>query len=269
MLGWTFRYFPSGTTAFQSFQAGLGDVIVSGDLPALTYPDSHPGDYRVIAPVERDSTSYIVAAKSSIRSPKDLQGKTIATRVGSTGSYRIDGYFKKYNLDLGTIKIVNLDPGQMISALDRGDVDAFFIWQPFGDRAVQVSGDRVHILADATGIVRGYNIMGARQSTITAQPQTIVAFLRATIRAQEFAVTHRDEQRSLVMAQFHIDQGYIDAETKFAEMLYRFDKTFYDDFSREASWVESAGLIKRKLDFSGWLWTDGLRSVDRARVAER
>ena len=30
----TYRLFPSGTTAFQSFQSGQGDIVMTGDLPS-------------------------------------------------------------------------------------------------------------------------------------------------------------------------------------------------------------------------------------------
>lgn len=31
----TYRLFPSGTTAFQAFQTGQGDIILTGDLPSV------------------------------------------------------------------------------------------------------------------------------------------------------------------------------------------------------------------------------------------
>src|SRR5215813_3383642 len=33
----TYRLFPSGTTAFQSFQTGQDDIVMTGDLPSVQY----------------------------------------------------------------------------------------------------------------------------------------------------------------------------------------------------------------------------------------
>src|SRR5262249_22177252 len=33
----TYRLFPSGTTAFQAFQPGQGDIVMTGDLPSVQY----------------------------------------------------------------------------------------------------------------------------------------------------------------------------------------------------------------------------------------
>src|SRR5262249_58536601 len=42
----TYRLFPSGTTAFQAFQTGQGDIVMTGDLPSVQYFFRVKGDYR-------------------------------------------------------------------------------------------------------------------------------------------------------------------------------------------------------------------------------
>lgn len=123
------RPFPSGTTAFQTFSSGAGNIILSGDLPALQFWE-RGGDYKVIAPMERDAKSYIVTVRNGIRTPQDLIGKTIATRVGSTGSWFVSEFLVKNHIPKSAVKVVNLDPPLMPSALCRGDIDGFFIWEP-------------------------------------------------------------------------------------------------------------------------------------------
>src|ERR1700747_1277818 len=74
----TYRLFPSGTTAFQAFQTGQGDIVLTGDVPSVQYFFRVNGDYRTIAIVERDAKGYVAVAGTDIKSPKDLVGKTIA-----------------------------------------------------------------------------------------------------------------------------------------------------------------------------------------------
>ena len=76
--------FPSGTTAFQTFQTGQGDIVMTGDLPSVQYFFRTNGNYRTIAAMERDAKGYVAVARKDVRTPADLAGKTIATRVGST-----------------------------------------------------------------------------------------------------------------------------------------------------------------------------------------
>ena len=105
----TYRLFPSGTTAFQAFQTGQGDIVMTGDLPSVQYFFRAKGDYRTIAVIERDAKGYVVVAGKDIKTPQDLAGKTVATRVGSTGSWFISEYLTKNKVDPKTVTVKNLD----------------------------------------------------------------------------------------------------------------------------------------------------------------
>ena len=59
----TYRLFPSGTTAFQAFQTGQGDIVMTGDLPSVQYFFRVKGDYRTIAVIERDAKGYVAVAQ--------------------------------------------------------------------------------------------------------------------------------------------------------------------------------------------------------------
>ena len=62
----TYRLFPSGTTAFQAFQTGQGDIVMTGDLPSVQYFVRVKGDYRTIAVIERDAKGYVAVARKEI-----------------------------------------------------------------------------------------------------------------------------------------------------------------------------------------------------------
>src|SRR3984957_17632102 len=104
----TYRLFPSGTTAFQNFNTGQGDIILSGDLPSLQYFFRANGAYRVIAVIERDAKGYFGGARNDIKTPQGLVGKTVATRVGSTGSWFISEYLTKKGGDPSKVRVKNL-----------------------------------------------------------------------------------------------------------------------------------------------------------------
>src|SRR3954463_412940 len=90
-----YRVFPSGTTAFQTFRTGQGDIVMTGDLPSVQYFFNNPGQYQTFAAIERDAKGYVVIARKDVRKPQDLAGKTVATRVGSTGSWFISEFLSK------------------------------------------------------------------------------------------------------------------------------------------------------------------------------
>ena len=185
----TYRLFPSGTTAFQTFQTGQGDIVLSGDLPSVQYFFRTKGDYRTIAVMERDTKGYVVVASKDIKSPKDLIGKTVATRVGSTGSWFVSEYLSKNNIDPSKVTIKNLDTQVLPAALCGGEIAAFFIWQPIGSRTLEICPDKAHYLSDATGYIQGYLVAGARPEWLATPEGKEIAtrWLRATIKGRDVA----------------------------------------------------------------------------------
>src|SRR3954471_17696720 len=104
-----YRVFPSGTTAFQTFRTGQGDIVMTGDLPSVQYFFNNPGQYQTIAAIERDAKGYVVIARKDIRKAQDLAGKSVATRVGSTGSWFISEYLSKNGVNPAAVAVKNLD----------------------------------------------------------------------------------------------------------------------------------------------------------------
>jgi hypothetical protein len=48
------------------------------------------------------------------------------------GSWFVSEYLKAQGLTEKDVTIKNMDPHIMPSAIDRGDIDSFFIWEPYG-----------------------------------------------------------------------------------------------------------------------------------------
>jgi ABC-type nitrate/sulfonate/bicarbonate transport system substrate-binding protein len=261
------RVFPSGTTATQTFQTGTGDIMLTGDLPGLQYWQ-RTGAYKIIAPIERDSKGYAVIATNKIKTAADLAGKTVATRVGSTGSWFVSEYLTKNNVPEASVTVKNLDPPLMPPAICRGDIDAFFVWEPTPSKAVQICGDQVHYLSTGEGYIEGYNIAGARSDMLaTAEgADKVKRFLVALRQGAELAANDLPFELAYLKQKFGFTDEEITSERGLMERVLKFDAKFFSDFCSENQWQEHAGLQKEPSDLSKWIWPDGLRSIDPALV---
>ena len=67
--------------------------------------------------------------------------------------------------------IKNLDTQVLPTALCKGEIDAFFIWQPFGSRTLEICPETAHLLTTAEGYVHGYNLAAARPGWTSAPAQ--------------------------------------------------------------------------------------------------
>jgi NitT/TauT family transport system substrate-binding protein len=260
----TYRLFPSGTTAFQTFQTGQGDIVMTGDLPSVQYFFRTNGTYRTIAAVERDAKGYVVIAAKSVSKPQDLIGKTIATRVGSTGSWFISEYLKKNGVDAGKVTVKNLDTQVLPAALCGGEIAAFFIWQPIGSRTLEICPDKAHLLSDATGYVQGYLVAGARPDWLASAEgkEIAIRWLRATIKGRDVAERDFAAVAAYAKAKLDLSEKATRDQWETNTRPMAIDKIYYDDFCSLSRWAGDEKLTDQKIDFTKLTWPDGVRAID-------
>jgi NitT/TauT family transport system substrate-binding protein len=260
----TYRLFPSGTTAFQAFQTGQGDIVMTGDLPSVQYFFRVKGDYRTIAVIERDAKGYVVVAGKDITKPQDLVGKTVATRVGSTGSWFVSEYLTKNKIDPKTVTVKNLDTQVLPAALCGGDIAAFFIWQPVGSRTLEICPDKAHYLSDATGYIQGYLVAGARPEWLaTPQGKEITTrWLRATIKGRDVAEKDFPAVAAYAKAKLGLSEKATRDQWDTNTRPMAIDKVYYDDFCSLSHWAQGEKATDGKLDFKTLTWGDGLTAIN-------
>jgi NitT/TauT family transport system substrate-binding protein len=260
----TYRLFPSGTTAFQTFQTGQGDIVMSGDLPSVQYFFRVKGDYRTVAVIERHAKGYVVVARKDITRPQDLAGKTVATRVVSTGSWFISEYLAKNKVDAKTVTVKNLDTQVLPTALCGGEIAAFFIWQPIGSRTLEICPDKAHYLSDASGYIQGYLVAGARPAWL-ASPQgkdTATRWLRATIKGRDVAEKDFPAVAAYAKAKLDLSEKATREQWETNTRPLAIDKVYYDDFCSLSRWAQGEKLTEEKIDFSKLTWTEGLNAIN-------
>lgn len=264
-----YRVFPSGTTAFQTFKTGQGDIVMTGDLPSVQYFFQNPGQYQTFVAIERDAKGYVVMARKDIKKPQDLAGKIIATRVGSTGSWFISEYLTKNGVDPKTTTIKNLDTQLLPTALCKGDIAAFFIWQPIGSRTLEICPNDAHQLSDATGYIQGYLVAGARPEFLNSADgaDKVTRFLKAIMKGRDKAEKDFRAVAAYAAKVYSLSEKATRDQWETNTRPIALDKVYYQDFCSLSKWARGEGLTKEPLDFSKLTWPNGLRAID-AKYAE-
>jgi NitT/TauT family transport system substrate-binding protein len=259
-----FELFPTGTTALQTFRAGQGDLVTHGDLPAVGHWLAVNKDYRVISVIERDSKGYLATARKEIKQPKDLIGKTIATRVGSTGSFFISEYLKKNGIKDSDVKVINLDGQVLPTALCQGDISAFFIWEPFGSRAREICPDKVYTLSSAEGYIRGYAAVGARPAWLASKDgkEAATRFIRGMLKGADFAAKNFNAVAKYNAEHFGLSEKATRDQWEINGRDIGLDDIFFKDFCTLAGWMRENGLMKEQFNLKEFIWTDGLEAIN-------
>jgi NitT/TauT family transport system substrate-binding protein len=146
--------------------------------------------------------NIMVKGSSSIRTPQDLAGKTIAVNaLKGVGEVMIKAALKKVGVDPNSPKLLALGFGAMRTALNNGQIDAFWAPEPFVSQGLNLDGDRI-VMAPGPVLGKYWPIggYGALDSWVSANPDLAKSFRAAINESLTYAQTHPDEVRALLPA---------------------------------------------------------------------
>jgi NitT/TauT family transport system substrate-binding protein len=199
--------FQSGNDIVLALANNNGDVGYLGYVPMMI---ARTGGipFTLVAASEVEGTStddnwqnILVRGGSSVRSPADLAGKTLALNaLKGVGEVVVKAALKKAGVDPNSVKLVALPFPSMRTALNNGQVDAIWVPEPFLTQGLQ-DGDRIIM---APGPVLGNFFpnggYGALQSWVQKNPQLAGKFRAAINESLTYAQQHPDEIRALLPA---------------------------------------------------------------------
>ena len=258
------RLFPSGSAATDGFRSGRVELVAAGDIPAMRLWDA--AGARIIAPTGFDGYTPVFVTKSAIKEAKDLTGKKFGTRIGSSAELLVEGLRQKYSLGPDAFKLINLEPPDMVAALDSGDIDGFFWYSPFEERSLQISGEKVRLFMRGEEVrVTNEVAMSARADVIDNNPDMLVHFLRGLIKGSDYANAHPDETVDIVAAALKLDRKAAEL-IKHMQFPLAFDRRVYEHYAASSKFMVSKGWLKQPADLDKCFWTDGIAQVDPKRV---
>jgi NitT/TauT family transport system substrate-binding protein len=184
----------SGTTAqlvgSKATQIGFADGYVVGNSISKGMA------IKTVASIyRRDPAALMVLADSPIKTPKDLEGKTLAMTAGSAQFQQWPAFTKGAGIDPAKVQIVNIDPAGVGPALVSGKADAIggyvFSYAP----SIQIRAKkelRIFWFADY-GVTIVSNGVIVHQDLLKSDPDIIRAFVPATIKGFLYGRQHVDE----------------------------------------------------------------------------
>ncbi len=140
----------SGNDIVLALANGAGQIGYVGYVPAMIARTQGIA-VSVVAASEVEGTSdadnwqdILVKGSSSIKTPADLSGKTIAVNaLKGVGETVIKAALQKKGVDPNSVKLLALPFPQMRSALNNGQVDAIWVPEPFLSLGLNTDGDRI------------------------------------------------------------------------------------------------------------------------------
>lgn len=263
-LGDDLGYFEEEGLDLEISTAGGGAAIVPGveagdftfgfsNYISVYFANQRGFEHRVIAngvtageDLERDFGGVVVLADSDIRTPADLEGRTVSVNtLSNIGDTTVRQIVSEDGGDAATVTFQEVGFPDAPAALENGQIDAAWIVEPFLTQAID-AGARV-VAYNFNGFDPELDVAGyfTSQRTIDESPEVVEAFQRALNRSLDYANENPDEVRRILGTYTELSEELI-AEIALPRFRPQVDMTAAQKLADAA--VEFSGLEEPNLD---------------------
>lgn len=219
-------------------EEGVADVATHAETQILRYSVRHP-NLRVVLNVTEGLYRIVARRSAGIEAVADLKGKRIATIPVTSSGYFLSRMLAKEGLSYADIEAVSITPlGRMGEALEKREVDAVVIWEPYSEQALRALGSDA-IEFDGKGVYRElFNLNTTAENLADPVKRAkIVAFVRSVIDAA--AALREDPRRAqeLVVATGGFEPGDVADAWKHHNFAATLPADLLDVLVEEEQWL--------------------------------
>ena len=238
--------FESGKAALARMLAGGADLALVAETP-LAEAILADAQFKILATVRQSSRDVAIVARRDrgIQAPADLRGKVIGYTKGTSGHFYLDTYCLVNKIDLGGLRLVNLPPLELRSALLDGRVDAVSTWNPHVAFLTDQLGAGAAVFQDETIYTELFCLV-ARPDFIRDHPAQVKALLEGLFRAMDFVAQSPAEARDLVAAYTQVPPALVAQSLSRHDLKVRLDQALILGLESEGRWFLESGAVKRR-----------------------
>jgi NitT/TauT family transport system substrate-binding protein len=147
---------------------------------------AHLVDPNVVAVAEGTALlRWISVLGRNITTMEELKGKRVGVARGTGSETFWLSVVARLNLNPADYTIVNVEAPEMVAAMERGNIDAFAVWEPWPTRAARaIPNTRILVSNESIGIIRNFLYMN--KAWAEANADTTTRFMRSMVEAQQF-----------------------------------------------------------------------------------
>lgn len=189
---------PGKGTADSIKTAGTGNAEFGfPDFGALAKAVSEGVPLTAVAAFVHDTPSGIISfADKPVRTPKDLEGKTLAVAPFGATAIMLPAFAKLADVDMSKVKTVTYNFGAMVPSFLTGKVDAtigYYFGEYLAARTESKSKPIVWLRLADFGVKTYANGIAVNNGFMAKNPKAVAAFVKTSLRALEYAYKNVDE----------------------------------------------------------------------------
>jgi NitT/TauT family transport system substrate-binding protein len=200
------KTFNAGGDEITALFAGDIDIGYIGPSPAVNgYVKSKGEDVRIIAGAVSGGAELIVRDGAGITTAADVANKKVATpQLGNTQDVALRTWLQDNRLAAreqgGNVTIIPTDNATTLASMQKGDIDAAWVPEPWGTRLIQEAGGKLFL--DEKSLWPGGQFSTTtvivRADFLKEHPDVVLNFLRAHIDTTAWIAANPEEAKKLV-----------------------------------------------------------------------
>ena len=260
------RNYPSSADAVSALVAG--DIV--GAQPSASTFDGlldRGVAVKAIGIISRNPHDEKTVGVTEIKAPADLKGKKVGVVGGTSSEFQMGRYLAQGGLTMNDVEVVKADPPELVAALGRGDIQAFDIWEPFPTNAMQLMGDKIHVLSDSDALgVTGalYQAMSAK--FLSDHPQAGVGLMKAYLQAEAFLKANPQKAIEIIARYSNLGVDDTTPVVQKADYHVVVDPKMLSEMQLLGAWLKDIGRIKVEPDYASAIDGSYLKQADPTRV---
>jgi len=202
------KTFNAGPSEIEALIAGEVDIGYIGPVPAINGFVKSNGELQIIAGAS-DAGGILVSRKDLIiKDVKELENKKIAVpQFGNTQDLILRNILKenglKDSIKGGNVQVIQLENADIKTLIDRGEIDAALVPEPWGSRLIKEAG--ANVVLDYNQVYRqgAYTsaVVVARTDFIEKHPDIIKEFLEAHVQLTDYINKNSDTCKTDINSQ--------------------------------------------------------------------
>ena len=241
------QLFDSAPAALQGVVAGRADITNNTEPPQLAARARGGKIVQVMTGYLSGKQNGLVVDGDLIKKPANLIGNAVGVQRGSGANYHLAWFLQHNKIPADNVSIKYMDAPDQIPAMARGDIQAFFSWEPFLTKAADtVPKAKVFSRTIDDGFVFAGNV-AMREDMAKNNKDVAVKVVKALIAAANWMTANPMEAAKVaneVLRAPSLEQ--LSQQIQYLDWPGNFTKKVYDQEVSIAEWGIGVGLFPAK-----------------------
>ena len=255
----------SGLESYTELLAGKVDLATITEFLFARNVFKRP-DVRILSVVGQIDTLKLIARKDhGITQVSDLRNKRIALVRDSVADYCFHLFLMFHQVPFQDNQIVDLPPSEQVKAINRGDIDAAVVWEPFARQMKNDLKENAMSWPAQSGQDFYWLLVGT-DDTLKKRSSAIRGLLSALASAEDFIENQQNEAKRVVASQ--VGSNHMPELWERGRFGLALSRPFVQAMEAELRWMNSKQPDQqyKMPDLLNFIHFDALESVRPEKV---